>query len=194
MNGQTLFGDSDHFGGFFINAFGSSSFGLVNFGSSKDRPGKGGSQCLSDGSSNAVHRCMEGDLSSLITASPGAGSDAGYEPAHQSSNFSGSNPLFGGVYPSVSQIPGFEMKAAQISFAMTWPWGAIQGTFPPACGDLTPLVVGAPTSDLVDPNEGPDSGPAPIPPGDFLSDPPGTGQGPTSRRFSADSRCLSFFR
>ena len=40
------------------------------------------------------------------------------------------------------------MAAAQDTFAMTWPWGAIQGTVPPDYA--TPPVVGASTTDFVD--------------------------------------------
>jgi hypothetical protein len=174
MNDQTLYGDSDHANGFF-NAFGSSSLGLLNLGSSEDRPGKRGSNCSNDGSSVGVGRCMEGDLSSLMPASQGTGSDAGYEPAQQSSNFPGSNAPFGGNSLSASQI-----LAAQNGFPMTWPWGMIQETFPSACCDVTPPDVdGAFTAagDFGNPNESPNSGPAPIPLGDSPSYPAWTGQG-----------------
>jgi hypothetical protein len=177
MNGQTLFGDSDNAGDS-VQAFGSSSLGLSNLGSSADRTGKRGSGgCSSDGSSVGVGRCIEGDLSYLIAASPGGGADAGYEPAQQSSNFPGSNPLFGGA----NQIPGREMIAGQNSFAMTWPSGVIQGAFPPACCDVTlPVVVGsfAPASDFVNQGGSLNPDPPPDPPGGFLSDSTGTGQGP----------------
>jgi hypothetical protein len=139
MNDPTLFGDSDYVGGFSVNAFGPWSLRPSNFGPSEDRPRKGGS-CASDGTSSAVHRCeTEEDLSSLIATSPGAGSDGGMQPAQQSSNLPSSNLPVGGNNPSAR----FEITAAQNSFAMTWPSGAIQGTFPLACDacDVTPPVV-----------------------------------------------------
>jgi hypothetical protein len=150
MNDPTLFGDSDYVGGFSVNAFGPWSLRPSNFGPSEDRPRKGGS-CASDGTSSAVHRCeTEEDLSSLIATSPGAGSDGGMQPAQQSSNLPSSNPPVGGNNPSAR-------FAAQNSFAMTWPSGAIQGTFPLACDacDVTPPVVNdafAPASDFVNLN------------------------------------------
>jgi hypothetical protein len=152
INEQTLFGDSDYAGGLFVNVFGSRSLGLSSFESSEHRPGNGGSgACSSDDSIAGVEGCeRKEELSSLIAGSPDAGSDAGYQPAQQIPNFPGSNPPFGGV----NQIPGLEMKAAENSFAMTWPWGAIQGAFPPACCDVTPPVVDdsfAPPSDFVSP-------------------------------------------
>jgi hypothetical protein len=182
MNGQILFGDSDSFSGLSVNAFGSSSLGLSIFHPLEDRTGKRGSGgCSSDGSSVGVGRCMEGDLSSLMPASQVTGSDAGYEPAQQSSNFPGSNAPFGGNSLSASQI--LEMTAAQNCFPMTSPWGMIQGTFPSACCDVTPPVVdGAFTAagDFGNPNESQNSGPAPIPLGDSPSYPAWTGQGPGS--------------
>jgi hypothetical protein len=78
MNDQTLFGDSDHFGGFFINAFGSSSLGLSKFDPSEDPPGKGGSRCSSDGTSNAVHRCQTEEYLSYCIAQTRRAPDAGY--------------------------------------------------------------------------------------------------------------------
>ena len=170
-NDQTLFGDSDLAGGLFVNALGSRSLGLSSFESSEHRPGNGGSGgCSSDGSIAGVEGCeRKEEQSSLIAGSPGAGSDAGYQPAQQLPNFPGSTPLFGGAHPSVSEIPGFE--TIQNSFAMTWPSGVIQGTFPPGCCDVTLPVVGSPTSDSVSLN----SGPAPIQSG--LSYPTGTVQG-----------------
>ena len=91
------------------------------------------------------------------------GSNADYQPTQQSSNFPGSNPRFGGANPSV--IPGFEM--IQNGFAMSWPSGVIQGTFPPACCDVTlPVVVGsfALASDFVNPGGSLNSDPPPDPP------------------------------
>ena len=170
MNGQTLFGDSDYFGDFFVNASGSSPLGLSIFHPLEDPRRKGGSHCSSDGTSDAVQRCQteeEEDPSFLIAPSPDAGSDADYQPAQQIPNFPGSSPLFGSSHPSVS--PSFGM--VQNGFAMTWPSGVIQGTFPLGCCDVTLPVVGAPTSDSQNPN----SDPAPIWPG--LSDSTGTAQG-----------------
>ena len=62
------------------------------------------------------------------------------------------------------------MMAAQNSFAMTWPWGAIEGTFPPAygVGDVTPPVVddaNAPASDFGNSGGSPNSDPPPDPTG-----------------------------
>jgi hypothetical protein len=159
MNGQTLFGDSDYFGDFFVNPSGSSPLGLSIVHPLEDRPGRGGSRCSSDGTSNAVHRCQteeEEDPSFLIAPSAGGAPDADYQPAQQSLNFPGSNPPFGGsgAFPGANPIPSLEMIAAQNSFAMTWPSGVIQGTFPPACCDVTlPVVVGsfAPVSAFVNP-------------------------------------------
>jgi hypothetical protein len=171
VNEQTLFGDNDYAGGLFVNVFGSRSLGLSSFASSDHRSGNGGSGgCSSDGSIAGVEGCeRKEELSSLIAGSPGVGSDAGYQPAQQIPNFPGSNPFFGGAHPSVSQIPGFEM--IQNSFAMTWPSGVIQGTFPPGCCDVTLPVVGAPTSDVSS-----NSGPETVQP--VLSNSVGTGQGP----------------
>jgi hypothetical protein len=164
INDQALLGDSDHAGGLFVTAFGSSSLGLWNFHPLEDRPGRGGSHCWSDDSSVGVGRCMEGDLSALTAGSSSMGSDADYQPTQQSSNFLGSNPSFGGgAYPSV--IPGFEM--IQNGFAMTWSSGVIQGTFPPACCDVTlPVVVGSFTlaSDFVNPGGSLNLDPPPDPP------------------------------
>jgi hypothetical protein len=148
MNDPTLFGDGDHFGGFFVEAFGSWSLGPSNFGSSEDPTGKR-AHCSSDGSTVSVESCeREEDLSSLIATSPGAGSDAGYQPAGW--YLPGSNSPFGG---GTNQDFGFQMIAAQSSFAMTWPSGVIQGAFPPACCDVTSPVDGsfAPASDFESP-------------------------------------------
>jgi hypothetical protein len=147
-NDLTLFGDSDHLGGFFVEAFGSWSLGPSNFGSSEDQTGKR-AHCSSDGSTVSVESCeREEDLSSLIATSPGAGSDAGYQPTRP--YLPGSNSPFGG---GTNQNFGFQMIAAQSSFAMTWPSGVIQGTFPPACCNVTSPVDGsfAPASDIESP-------------------------------------------
>ena len=86
-----------------------------------------------------------------MTTSPGAGPDGADQ--FGSPNLPDPNPPFGGNYLSAKQILGLEMIAAQNSFAMTSPWGVIQGTFPPACDacDVMPPVVDdafAPASDF----------------------------------------------
>ncbi len=155
-NDPTLFGDSDHVGGFSVKASG--LWLLVPSNPSEDRPGKGGSNCSSDDSIAGVGRCeMEGDLSFLITTSLGAGSDGADQSGPQSLNLAGLNAPFGGSFLSGNYLNAqqiFEMIAAQNSFAMTWPWGMIQGAFPPPCVacDVTPPVVDdsfAPASDFV---------------------------------------------
>ena len=169
MNDPTLFGDSDHAGGFdfFVNASGSWSSGPSNFDPSEDRPRKAGS-CASDGSSSAVHRCeTQEDLSSLITTSQGAGSDGADQSGLQSSTLPGLNAPVGGDFLSAKQILGLEMIAAQNTFAIAWPLDTIQGTFPPTCDacDVTPPVDGAfaPSSDFVDPTGSSNFNPAPDP-------------------------------
>jgi len=176
INDQTLLGDSDHLGGFSVNA---SGLWLLFPSNPPGEPSRRRASCSSDESIAAVGRCvMDGDLSSPIATSPGAGSDPGNEPARQIPSFPGSNPPFGGAM----QMLRPEMKPAQDSFAMTWPSGVIQGTFPAACVacDVTSPVDDSftPASDFVNPNESPNSGPAPIPLGGFLSYPTATGQGP----------------
>jgi hypothetical protein len=98
-NDQTLFGDSDHAGGFSVNAFGSWLLCPSNLDPSQDRTGKRGSaHCSGDGSTASVVRCeTEEDLGSFMTTSPGAGSDAADQSGLQSPNFPGPNPLFGGA-------------------------------------------------------------------------------------------------
>ncbi len=101
-----------------------------------------------------------------MTTSPGAGPDAGYPSGLQSPNPPGANAPFGGAHLSAQQILGLEAIAAQNSFSMTSPWGEIQGTFPPACGDcgVTPLVVDSvfvATSDSGNPIGTPTSDPPP---------------------------------
>jgi hypothetical protein len=175
-NDPTLFDDSDHLGAFSVNA---SGLWLLFPSNPPEEPSRRRASCSSDESIAAVGRCvMEGDLSSPIATSPGAGSDPGNEPAQQIPSFPGSNPPFGGAM----QMLRPEMIPAQDSFAMTWPSGVIQGTFPAACVacDVTSPVDDSftPASDFVNPNESPNSGPAPIPLGGFLSYPTATGQGP----------------
>jgi hypothetical protein len=174
-NDPTLFVGSDHVGGFSVNA--SELWLLLPSNPSVHRTGSRAS-CSSDESIAAVGRCvMDGDLSSPIATSPGAGSDPGGEPPPQIPNLPGSNPPFGGgAFPSANPIFGSEMIAAQSSFAMTSPSGVIQGTFPPACCDVTPPIVdgaSAPTSDFGNPNGFPNFDPPPnfSPP----PDPTGTG-------------------
>ena len=87
VDSQIMNGDSDHFGDFFVNPFGSSPLGLSIFHPLEDRPGKGGSHCSSDGSQSGVQCELEGDPSSLIAGSTGAGSDAGDEPPQQIQTF-----------------------------------------------------------------------------------------------------------
>jgi len=164
MNDQMLFGDSDHASGF--SAFGSGSLGLSNVDPSGDRTGKRGSHCSSDGSYASFICETEEDLGPFMTTSPGAGPDAGYPSGLQSPNPPGANAPFGGAHLSAQQILGLEAIAAQNSFAMTSPWGEIQGTFPPACGDcgVTPLVVDSvfvATSDSGNPIGTPTSDPPP---------------------------------
>ena len=120
MNDQTLFGDSDNFGGFFINAFGSSSLGLSIFHPLEDRPGKRGSYCSSDGSTTAVIRCDNDMMTNLSV-----GSDDADPSGLQSPYLPDLNAPFGRAHSS----------------AMTWQWGVIQGAFPP---DATPPVVDSP--------------------------------------------------
>ena len=146
LSDPILFGDSDHVGGFSVNASRSWSFVLSNFDPSEDRTRKRGStHCSSNGSLSGVVRCeTEEDLGSFMTASPGQGSNGADQSGPQSSSLPGLNAPFGGGYLSARQILGLEMMAAQNSFAMTWPSGVIQGAFPP-CGacDVTPSVVDA---------------------------------------------------
>jgi hypothetical protein len=159
-----LFGDSDQLGGFFVNAFGSSSLGSSNLGPPEDRPGKGGSHCSSDGSQSGVQCELEGDLSSLIATSSGTASDAGYQPAQQSPILPDLSPPGGGAYPS-----DLEMKAAQNGFAMAWKWEMTQGIFPLACGSCVvtlPVVdsLFTPASDFGNTGGSPDSDQALDPP------------------------------
>jgi hypothetical protein len=172
LNDQTLFGDSDHSGGFFVNASRSWSFGLSNLEPSEDRTGKRGSgHCSSDGSSAGVIRCeTEENLDSFMTTSPGAGSNVADQSGNQSPNLPGPNAPSGRASLSPQQMLGLEMMAAQNSFAMTSPSGVIQGTFPPACGacDVTPPVVdgaNAPASDFGNPAGIPNSYQPPDPTG-----------------------------
>lgn len=167
LNDQTLFGDSDQAGGFSVKASGLWSLAPSNLDPSGDRTGKGSGHCSSDGSSAGVIRCeTEEDLGSFMT-SPGAGSDAGYPSGNQSPNLPGANAPFGGASLGPKQMLGLEMAAAQNSFAMTLPSGAIEGAFPPACGacDVTPPVVGAPASDFGAPGGSPNFNPPPDPSG-----------------------------
>ncbi len=146
INEQTLFGDSDHAGGLFVNPLGSRSLGLSIFHPLEDPTGKR-THCTIDGTTVSVESCeTEEDLSSLIAG--GAGSDGGYQPTRP--YLPGSNSSFGG---GTNQNFGFHMIAAQSSFAMTWPSGVIQGTFPFACCDVTSPVDGsfAPASDFESP-------------------------------------------
>jgi hypothetical protein len=148
-NDPTLFDDSDHVGGFSVNA---SGLWLLFPKNPPEDPSGRRASCSSDESIAAVGRCvMEGELSSLIATSPGAGSDPGDGPAQQIRSLPGSNPPFGGAM----QMLRPEMIPAQNSFAMTWPSGVIQGTFPPACCDVTAPVFDdafAPASELVNLN------------------------------------------
>jgi hypothetical protein len=167
LNDQTLFGDSDHAGGFSVNTSGSSSLGPIYLDPPQGRSGKGSGQCSSDGSTADVGRCeMEGYQSFLIAGRSGAGPDAGYQPTQQIPNFPNSNPLGGGAYPNENQMLRFEMIAAK-----AWSWDATQATFSSAygVGDITPPVVDhtyAPASDFG--NSG----------GDLNSDPTGSGSVP----------------
>jgi hypothetical protein len=160
QSGWMLFGDGDHADGF---NFAPSGYGLSGPSNidmfAEDGPRRrGSSHCLGDGSAAGVVRCeTENDLGSFVTTNSGAADQFG----HQSSNPPGPNAPMGGGYLSAAQILALEMIAAQNSFAMTWPWGAIQGTFPSDCGScgVTPPLVGASTSDFVDTNWNPNSDP-----------------------------------
>jgi hypothetical protein len=148
LNGQTLFGDNDHADGFSVNRFGPWSLGPSNLDPFvKDpTPRKGSGQCSSDGPSASVISC---DTEENLTTSPGAGSEAGYQPAPQSPNLPGASAPAGGA-----SLSTFEMMAAQNSFATAWPWDVIKETFPPACCDVAPPIVdgaNAPASDFANP-------------------------------------------
>lgn len=170
LNDQTLFGDSDHAGGFSVNAFGSWSLGPSNFDPLvKDpTPKRGSGHCSGDGSSAGVIRCeTDESLGSFMTT---AGSDAGYQPAQQSPNLPGSNAPAGGASLSPQQIFALEMIAEQNNFATARPWDGIKEIFPPACGacDATaPVVVGsfAAASDFANPGGNLNSGSPSNPPG-----------------------------
>jgi hypothetical protein len=175
VDSQIMNGDSDHLGDFFVNPFGSSPLGLSIFHPLEDRPGKGGSHCSSDGSQSGVQCELEGDPSSLIAGSTGAGSDAGDEPPQQIPNFSSPNAPIG------ENDLSSKMTTAQNSFVMAWQWDVTHGIFPPACCafDVTPPVVdGVPdvTSDVVSPP----SDFAPIPPGVTSGNSDGTVSPPPS--------------
>jgi hypothetical protein len=162
LNDQTLFGDSDHAGGFSVNASGAWSFGLSNLDPSEDRTGKRGLHCSRDGSSAGVIRCE--------TTSSSAGPDGADPFGNQSPNLPGANAPFGGASLSPQRMLGLDMTAAQNNFAMTSPGGVIQGTLPPACGacEVTPPVVdgaNAPASDFGNPAGIPNSYQPPDPTG-----------------------------
>ena len=171
LNDQTLFGDSDHAGGFSVNRFGSWWLGPSDLDPSQGRSGKKGSgQCSSDGSIAGFISCDEEDLGSFMTTSSGAGSDAGYLSGIQNPIFPGASAPAGGASLRPQQIFTFEMMTAQKSFATTWPWGAIEGTFSSAygVGDVTPPVVddaNAPASDFGNSGGSSNSDPPPDPTG-----------------------------
>lgn len=151
QGGWLLFGDGDHATGF---NFAASGYGLsgpsnLDMFAEDGTSGRGSSHCSSDGTLASVVRCVAvEDLGSFVTTNSGAGQDAGSPFGQQSS---GPDAPIGGTHLSPQQL--LEMLAAQYSFAMSWQWGAIQGTFPP--GDATPPVVGPSTSDFVNLNWSP---------------------------------------
>ena len=59
------------------------------------------------------------------------------------------------------------LRLTQNSFVMGWPWDMGEGTFPPPCVfcDISPPVVGVPTTDFVDSDGSPNIEPTPPPPG-----------------------------
>jgi len=154
VDSQIMNGDSDHFGDFFVNPFGSSPLGLSIFHPLEDPRRKGVSHCSSGGSQSGVQCELEGDLGSLT--SQGAGSNGADQSAPQSLNL-----------PDLSApVGGNDLSHKMTTAEMAWQWEVTQGIFPPACCafDVTPPVVdGVPdvTSEVVSPP----SDFAPIPPG-----------------------------
>ena len=149
QGGSMLFGDDDQVAGFEFAASGYRSSGPSDFERSSEDPSwrKGSSYCSSDGSSASVVSCETiEDLGSFVTTNSGAGPSVG---ADQSSDPTGPNAPTSGGSLSAAQVSGLETIAARNTFAMTWPWGAIQGTVPSDCAacDAAPAVVGASTSD-----------------------------------------------
>lgn len=168
-----LFGDSNQAAGLNFAASGFRTSGPSSYDMfSEDRAGRrGSSHCSRDGSSAGVVHCETVDaLGSSVTTNSlsEAKPDTGYPYGDQSWDPLVPNGPLGGGYLSpaqIMQIIELEKIAAQDGFAMTWPWGAIQGTFPPDCGacNATPPVVGASTSDFADTSWSPNSDPTSVP-------------------------------